>query len=156
MATREPLPRAAHPEPVPSCVEGLDLGPDVRIIRARKCDDAGTNSVWFLGGTAGDREVSWILKVADRSAKALRNECAILQRLASSAVPAPEVVRFIDGDPQILLLSRLDGTMLWDLVDDPRFRPLIAGSLPMSPTLAPSRSSTETSTSPTSCVRTAR
>jgi aminoglycoside phosphotransferase (APT) family kinase protein len=98
----------------------IDLGPDLIITCARPMGEGATNSVWLCDGLSNGRRAKWFLKVADRSTRALNNEFAILQRLSLSSLPVPHVVRFLEGDHQVLLLTAVEGQMLWDLVDPRR------------------------------------
>jgi aminoglycoside phosphotransferase (APT) family kinase protein len=91
--------------------------------------EGATNSVWLCDGLSKGHRAKWFLKVADRSTQALDNEFAILQRLSPSSLPVPHVVRFLPGHHQVLLLTAVEGQMLWDLVD-PRRPGFDAGSVP--------------------------
>jgi len=79
-----------------------------------------TNSVYFCRGRLMGSDLECYLKRSDRATQSIGNEGAILEHLRTSAIPVPNVLAFGGPPKPYLLLSRLPGTMLWDLIDPRR------------------------------------
>jgi len=81
---------------------------------------AGTNSVYFCRGRFMQSDLECYLKLADRATQSIENERAILEHVCASGIPIPRVIAFGGAPKPYLLLSRLPGMMLWDLIDPRR------------------------------------
>jgi len=79
-----------------------------------------TNSVYFCRGRLMQSDLECYLKLADRSTQSLENERTILEHIGTSVIPVPKVIAFGGSPKPYLVLSRLPGTMLWDLIDPRR------------------------------------
>lgn len=104
-----------------SPLAGLDLPADFSI---ESCTPLAlgetTNSVYRWAGVFGGARTAGYLKVADRQARSLANEAAVLRRLAGAGIPVPAVLAAGDAQKQFLALSALPGVMLWDIIDPRR------------------------------------
>jgi aminoglycoside phosphotransferase (APT) family kinase protein len=104
----------------PSVFADLQLPGGLVLDTADSVPDAGTNSVYFCRGRFMQSDLECYLKVADRATQSIENERAILEHIHASAIPIPRVIAFGGAPKPYLLLSRLPGSMLWDLIDPRR------------------------------------
>ena len=109
----------------PTRVRGLRLPAGLELTRVEPVAAAETNHVFRASGSFRGETVSGYLKIADREARSLDNERAVLGRLAASDLPTPRVIAHSDGDIPMLFVESLPGTRLWDLIDPRRagYRP---------------------------------
>jgi Ser/Thr protein kinase RdoA (MazF antagonist) len=104
----------------PSVFADLQLPSDLVLDTADSVPDASTNSVYFCRGRFMQSDLECYLKVADRATQSIENERAILEHIRASPIPIPKVIAFGGAPKPYLLLSRLPGSMLWDLIDPRR------------------------------------
>lgn len=98
----------------------LELPTDLEIDSAEPHPLGETNSVYLCRGRLRNDPVQGYLKVADRATRSLGNEGSVLDRIATSPIPAPMVIASGGGKKPFLFLTAIPGTMLWDLVDPRR------------------------------------
>ena len=85
--------------------------------------DAETNSVYACRGRLGGIATECYLKIADRGARSLANERDTLRRLRDCAIRVPAVIAdCVEHDPPFLLLAKVHGASLLDLIDPRRAR----------------------------------
>jgi aminoglycoside phosphotransferase (APT) family kinase protein len=99
-----------------------DLGlPDALRITAVERNTTGeTNDVFFCSGEFEGRPFSAYIKVGKGSSSSLANERAVLDRLASTAIPTPRVLWYGSAPREVLVLEALPGLILWDHIDPRR------------------------------------
>jgi Ser/Thr protein kinase RdoA (MazF antagonist) len=98
----------------------LPLPTGLELDTAEPVLNSETNSVYFCRGRLMRSALECYLKLSNRPGQSIENERAILEHLRTSAIPIPKVIAFGGPPKPYLLLSRLPGVMLWDLIDPRR------------------------------------
>lgn len=98
----------------------LELPEDLELDSSEPSPLGETNSVYLCRGRFRSHPVQGYLKVADRRTRSLENERSVLDRIATTSIPAPPVIASGGGRKPFLFLAAVPGTMLQDLVDPRR------------------------------------
>ena len=84
-------------------------------------DAAGeTNDVFFCRAKYQGHPVNVYIKAAKGPRHCLANERAVLDALASGALPVPRVVGYVEAPRAVLAVEALPGRMVWEYIDPRR------------------------------------
>lgn len=105
---------------LPAELVGIALSPEFVVISAERNMIGETNRVFSCRGTFHNRPVSAYIKISRESCGNLGHERDIIERVASSEIPVPNILAYSTVPRETLVLEELPGSLIWDHIDPRR------------------------------------
>lgn len=105
---------------IPEKLLKVNFPKNVSIKEVKEIPEGETNEVYYCRGVLNEKDASFYLKVNKHPKIDLQNEDEVLRALQLYDFPAPRVLFSSHDGISFLALEEIQGTILWDLIDQKR------------------------------------